>query len=426
MSYEFDNDDPWADLKYSDACLPLAENDRLTDWTSVDVRLLTVFFYGQAENDANQTEQMYMAVSDTGGLYAEMRYGDNSGEALSDLKVEEWQRWDVPFVYFNDGNFAAVPANIDFSSVDSVYIGFGDRFNPQAGGSGQVFFDDLRLNKPYCRPEYRPTGDLNGDCFVGVADIGAMGEQWLRADVNANPVTPPSDANLVAHWKLDANANDSSTNAYHGTAQGSYSWVAGKDGQAIDLSGGWVVVDDNGVTPKLRPKHHVSVMAWIYIDGDLGVDEIMRVVIKGENDQETFGLELEDDDGAIFIMRDANDPDNRLYNDQILYVNGVVEDSNARGAIELFSDANDGLGIGGRYGDTPSFDGKIDDVRVYDRAVTAAEIGYIACGSDGLCPLESEANFLDGEDPEVINFRDFAKLFEYWGDENLWPPEPAP
>ena len=31
-----------------------------------------------------------------------------------------------------------------------------------------------------------------------------------------------------------------------------------------------------------------------------------------------------------------------------------------------------------------------------------------------------------GETPETINFRDFAKLFDYWGLEQLWPPEPVP
>ncbi|MHC4336106.1 MAG: LamG domain-containing protein, partial [Planctomycetota bacterium] len=309
---------------------------------------------------------------------------------------------------------------------------------------GVVYFDDIRLNLPFCRPEYGPTGDLSGDCFVGVADIGTMGEQWLRHDINVNPVTAPSDANLVAHWKLDGDANDSSANAYHGAAEGSYAWVAGKDGQAIDLAGGWVVVEDEGNTPKLRPKHYVSVMAWVYIESP-GADT--KVVIKGEDNEETFGLEADYGDGAVFIMRDASNPGSVLSvhsggeaiagnewihiagtydnNEQLVYVNGAEEGSETRGTIELFADANDGLGIGGRYGDTGGrFDGKIDDVRVYDRAVTRAEIAYIACGSDGMCLLESTANLLDGEDPEVINFRDFAKIFDYWGDEQLWPPEP--
>jgi hypothetical protein len=446
MKYVYEIDDIyfWVDLAYADACLPLDEIAGFTDWTTVDVRVLTIFFYGQPDNDTNDTEQMYLGVHDSSGEYAEMRYGEHDGEDMNDLKVEEWQRWDVPFVWFTDNN-AAVFADINFASISSVYLGFGDRFNPVAAGLGTVFFDDLRLSLPFCKPEYGPIGDLSGDCFVGVADIGAMGDRWLRGDVNANPVTPPSDANLVAHWELDGDATDSSASTYHGTAKGGYGWTTGKVGSgAIDFSGGWIVVEDEGNTPKLRPKHYVSVMAWVYLNGQIGGDE--RIVIKGRNDNETFGLEVDDGDGAVFIFRDSNDTNDVLSvksggnaiagnewihiagtydnNDQLIYVNGVEEGSETRGPIELFTDPNDGLGIGGRHGDGGDFDGRIDDVRVYDRAVTAAEIGYIACGSDGICPLESEANFYSGEDHEVINFRDLAKLFDYWGDEQLWPPQP--
>ncbi|HUT31360.1 MAG TPA: LamG domain-containing protein [Sedimentisphaerales bacterium] len=445
MSYTYDTDDVWASpgYDYAEAWLPLEEIGGFQDWTSVDVRLLTVFFYGQAGNDATEDEQMYIAVDDTLGAYAEIRYGDNEGEAWSDIQVEEWQRWDIPFIYFSDGDFAAVPDDVNFSSIANVYIGFGNKRFPVAAGKGVVFFDDLLLSMPICKPEYGPAGDLDDDCIIGMGDVGVVGEQWLRGDVNVKPVEPPSDANLVAHWKLDGNANDSSANHYHGAAQGAYEWVAGKDGQAIDLAGGWVVVDDNGVTPKLRPKHYVSVMAWVYIESP---GEETKVVIKGEDNEETFGLEVDDEDGAAFIFRDANNPDEILsvkcgyelqsyewihiagtydQNEQLIYVNGVEEGSETRGAIELFTDPNDGLGIGGRYGDTSKrFDGRIDDVRVYDRAVTRAEIAYLACGSDGICLLESEANLFSGEDEEVINFKDFAMLMESWGVEQLWPPEP--
>ncbi|HUT30519.1 MAG TPA: LamG domain-containing protein [Sedimentisphaerales bacterium] len=450
MSYTYDTDDIWADLNYAEAWLPLEESGGFQDWTSVDVRLLTVFFYGQAGNDATEDEQMYVAVDDTFGTYAEIRYGDNEGEALSDIQVEEWQRWDIPFVYFSDGNFAAVPDDVEFSSIRNVYIGFGNRRSPVAAGKGIVFFDDLLLSMPICKPEFGPVGDLDDDCVIGMGDVRVMGAQWLDGDVDVSPVTEPSDANRVARWQLDGNANDSWPNAYHGTAEGAYEWVAGKDGQAIDLSGGWVVVDDNGVTPKLRPKHYVSVMAWIYLDGEVGSNE--RVVIKGRNDHETFGLEADDSDGAVFIMRDANNPGSVLkvnsgidaigdnewihvagtydQNEQLIYVNGVVEDSNARGAIELFADANDGLGIGGRYpaSDTSGrFEGKIDDVRVYDRAVSRAEIAWLASGGDGVVDLVSEANlYIDDPAAEIINFKDFAKLLESWGVEQLWPPQPAP
>ncbi|MHC4346250.1 MAG: hypothetical protein ACYSUP_16365, partial [Planctomycetota bacterium] len=168
----------------AEAWLPLDEiPGSFQDWTSVAVRLLTVFFYGDADNDTNSTEQMYMGVMDTGGLYGEMRYGEHSGEAAGDLNVEEWQRWDVPFVWFTDDNSPA-PNDVNFASVASVRIGFGNRRNPAVGGSGVVYFDDLRLSMPFCRPEYGPTGDLNADCVVGMADFGQMTKEWLDHDVN--------------------------------------------------------------------------------------------------------------------------------------------------------------------------------------------------------------------------------------------------
>jgi len=37
---------------------------------------------------------------------------------------------------------------VDLPNVDKLSIGFGDKHNPQAGGSGLVFFDDIRLYRP--------------------------------------------------------------------------------------------------------------------------------------------------------------------------------------------------------------------------------------------------------------------------------------
>jgi hypothetical protein len=461
MRYEYDTDADkyfWIELAYADACLPLAEIAGFTDWTTVDVRVLTIFFYGQAENDANETEQMYLGVHDTSGEYAEMRYGDREGEDMNDLKVEEWQRWDVPFVWFTDSN-AAVSANIDFSSISSVYLGFGNRFDPVSAGKGTVFFDDVRLNMPYCVPEYGPTGDLNGDCVVGVADVGKMTEDWLERDVNfpdlGIDIEEPCDANLAGHYELDGDPCDSSGNDYDGTIEGFYYWAEGRIGQyAVGLKGGWVFVEDEGNTPELRPRHEVSVMAWI--NRAERNSNTVRVVIKGRDDHETYGLEIDDDDQELqFYVCDANELDDdepkeyQIEGEQELpvdewvhiagtydgseltaYLNGQVEGTLTPGPNELYSDANDGLGIGGRWDDDDDderFIGEIDDVRVYDYGLSQAEVAWIATEGSGVFLMTSKANFqLDAPDPEVINFRDFAKLFDYWGDEQLWPPELAP
>jgi len=42
---------------------------------------------------------------------------------------------------------------VNFADVDNISIGLGDRNNPQAGGSGKIFIDDIRLYGPRAAAE---------------------------------------------------------------------------------------------------------------------------------------------------------------------------------------------------------------------------------------------------------------------------------
>ncbi|HUT30971.1 MAG TPA: hypothetical protein VMX13_14355 [Sedimentisphaerales bacterium] len=207
MSYSYDTDDPWADLAYAEAWLPLDEIGGFQDWTSHDVRLLTLFFYGDADNDVNETEQMYVGIMDTSGLYAEMRYGDHPGEHLSDVKVPQWQRWLIPLVWFTDGNSAA-PNDVNFASIANVHIGFGNRRNPIAAGKGIVYFDDIRLYPPLCLPPpWLP--DLNCDCIIDYEDLRIMALDWLKVGelpgqlVGNDEINFRDFAKLADYWLQD-------------------------------------------------------------------------------------------------------------------------------------------------------------------------------------------------------------------------------
>ncbi|HUT29136.1 MAG TPA: LamG domain-containing protein, partial [Sedimentisphaerales bacterium] len=83
VSYTYDTDDPWADLDYAEAWLPLEEIGGQQNWREAGVTLLRLFFYGDSANDTTDAEQMYVGVDDTDGAYAEMRYGDNAGEDMN-------------------------------------------------------------------------------------------------------------------------------------------------------------------------------------------------------------------------------------------------------------------------------------------------------------------------------------------------------
>ncbi|MHC4620103.1 MAG: hypothetical protein ACYTEQ_20340 [Planctomycetota bacterium] len=159
------------------------------DWGGLGLKSLSLYFYGDPYNDATATEQMYVGLEDSrgGDGYAEVRYGDN-GEDMSDIKVAEWQEWNIALADF---------AGVQLNDVNKVYIGFGDRANTTPGGLGVVYFDDIRLYPPRCVPSVaKPVGDLTDDCKVDYADVEVMAGEWLSSGVKAD---------LVEDGKVDFN-----------------------------------------------------------------------------------------------------------------------------------------------------------------------------------------------------------------------------
>jgi hypothetical protein len=83
---------------------------------------------------------MYVGLSDGNDTYAEVRYGDyREGEDMNDIKLAEWQEWNIELSDFN---------LVDLADANNLHIGFGDRDNPAPGGNGTVYFDDIRLYVP--------------------------------------------------------------------------------------------------------------------------------------------------------------------------------------------------------------------------------------------------------------------------------------
>jgi len=82
---------------------------------------------------SNGAEPMYVALANTAGVPAVV-YHDDASAATKDT----WTKWVIPLQLFAD-------QSIDLTNVNTIAIGFGDQSNPQSGGSGLVYFDDIRL-----------------------------------------------------------------------------------------------------------------------------------------------------------------------------------------------------------------------------------------------------------------------------------------
>jgi len=56
-------------------------------------------------------------------------------------QIEEWTEWTIDLQEFTD-------QGVDFTNVNSITIGLGNRNNLVAGGKGRMWFDDIRLYRP--------------------------------------------------------------------------------------------------------------------------------------------------------------------------------------------------------------------------------------------------------------------------------------
>ena len=126
IPYSYNNDKPGY-FKYSEATLTL---DHPRNWTKEGIEVLSLWFYG---DPANAPEPMYVAVANANGPTAVV-YHDNPDAAL----IRTWTEWTIDLQDFAD-------QGVNLTDVDSIAIGFGDRNNPQPGGSGGMLFDDIRL-----------------------------------------------------------------------------------------------------------------------------------------------------------------------------------------------------------------------------------------------------------------------------------------
>ena len=107
----------------SEATLTLTAN---RDWTVKGVNTLTIWLRGEASNAA---EPMYVALNDSAVVT-----NDNPDAALAN----EWTQWNIDLTRFAD-------QGVNLANVTSITLGLGNRSNPVAGGSGMMYFDDIRL-----------------------------------------------------------------------------------------------------------------------------------------------------------------------------------------------------------------------------------------------------------------------------------------
>jgi len=86
---------------------------------------------------SNDVEPLYVTVSNSAGPVAVVTYDDPAA-----AQIDTWTEWIIPLQAFAD-------QGITLTNIDRIAIGLGSRDNMTIpGGSGKMFFDDIRLYRP--------------------------------------------------------------------------------------------------------------------------------------------------------------------------------------------------------------------------------------------------------------------------------------
>lgn len=80
----------------------------------------------------------YWKLDDGSGTTARDSAGVNDG-TLKGALIDRWTQWSIPLVEFSN-------QGADLIRVKTITIGFGDKNSTQFGGTGSMYFDDIRLN----------------------------------------------------------------------------------------------------------------------------------------------------------------------------------------------------------------------------------------------------------------------------------------
>ncbi len=233
---------------------------------------------------------------------------------------------------------------------------------------------------------YVDTGLIdNTDYYYVVSATNAYGASLDSTEASATTVAPA----LVAHYAMDGDVTDSSGNNLDATVTGAPTYVPGHSGQAIALNGS----SDYAQAPAgIADSDDITISAWVYWDGD---SNWQRIFDFGNDTSHYMFLSPKSGNGTLrFAIKNGGSEQIvdttalatgvwthvavTLEQDiSTLYINGAAVSANTAVTINP-SDFNPVVNyIGKSQWPDPLFNGRIDDFRVYNGALSAAEVNSL-------------------------------------------------
>ncbi len=210
---------------------------------------------------------------------------------------------------------------------------------------------------------------------------------------------------LVGHWTFNeghgSTAYDYSTNTNHGTLHNP-NWPQGP-GYALDFNGTSNYVNA-GNDVSLDITEEVTIVAWVTLNANaVGDDSWRAIVSKGKDEAyqlrkagsvspDSFRLNIITTEGSDSIDSNYKVEANKwihvvatyssVTGEMKLYVNGDIDKTETHSNGGLIEINSKNLRIGNRGDDSQYWDGKMDNVRIYNRALSAQEVEDLYNGKE--------------------------------------------
>ena len=223
--------------------------------------------------------------------------------------------------------------------------------------------------------------DFTTDGNVDYTDLDIFVDNWLR------------DYSLLGYWKLDGDANDSSGYSNDGTVHGGAVWVD-------DSNRGWCLSFDGGDDYVQIPADvnldagKITMAAWVKASNAAPAGNI-HVLNRKMTQSGTYVLWLTGTTNKwaaqIRLDGDENNPI-QIYSNAVattdwthiaatydgsdfkMYINGILQTDTAAAAGSIDDDSSGILTIGAHPNPTAYFEGLIDEVHIYDKALNQQAI----------------------------------------------------
>jgi hypothetical protein len=321
------------------------------DWSQYGITTLSLWFYGDL---GNTPAPLYVKINNTKILF-------NNGAASTAFPV--WKPWNI--------NLTSLGATL--KSVKTLTIGIGDG---KTAGTGTILVDDIVL--------YPSTG----------------------APAVVTPVDPGTSA-LVALYAMEGDVKDTSGKGNDGTISGNPAYGNGPTGygKALTFDG----LDDYVVLPigsTLSTMSSITIATWINVTGTAGYQRVFDFGTGGATPGATPTKYMyltpsrsATTGGRFAITINGSGSESRLsvtatlgpgwhhmavtidgtIKADALYVDGVAVATGTTAVLpkDLGVTTQNWIGRSEYTGD-PFYTGMVDDFRIYNVALTAGQVRYIA------------------------------------------------